>query len=336
MWRDWLIGQWFKSPVVNRLISYRVSKLVQRVKVQTSPFFCSGLLTNDVHRLDTSPCLYSFMLSNLGRIVADLFLFRFAHKPHDCFIDVGSLNLERFMKYLKVYKIRRKVSFRICPDKSVWAVYPTFPETVADYKLKKSSEQAIVVSDPRHHSFGFRILGQDFGETQDCISAFENLNQDGEEFRLKAADLDNYRTFRYRNGLAEGGEDFGIESLFPFEANAEFFNAISFDKGCYVGQELTARTYHTGVIRKRFLPVVIIDPRFSDEQVLSKQNVINADSGRTVGRFLVNFGPNGIASLKHADVLPRDESPIRIRLSESDYEIQTYKPHWWPESFSFP
>jgi len=61
-----------------------------------------------------------------------------------------------------------------------------------------------------------------------------------------------YREWRYRHGIAEGTAELG--GLLPLECNLAGLHAISFDKGCYIGQELTARTHFTGVVRKRLLP----------------------------------------------------------------------------------
>ena len=65
-----------------------------------------------------------------------------------------------------------------------------------------------------------------------------------------------YEVLRRLSGIAEGSE---ITGKTPIECNQEFLNAISFSKGCYLGQELTARTNFTGVIRKRVIPVIISD-----------------------------------------------------------------------------
>lgn len=102
--------------------------------------------------------------------------------------------------------------------------------------------------------------------------------------------------------------------------------------GCFVGQELTARTYHTGVIRKRFMPIEIVDDNFdcNSEESLPVQNVIT-DNGKTMGRFRVNHNRNGLASLKHADVLVGDSSQIKLKLTNSEFYLKTWRPFWWPK-----
>lgn len=56
----------------------------------------------------------------------------------------------------------------------------------------------------------------------------------------------DYRELRYRLGVPEGSAEFGVGKAIPLECNGDYLKAISFEKGCYIGQELTARAYHTG------------------------------------------------------------------------------------------
>ena len=67
-------------------------------------------------------------------------------------------------------------------------------------------------------------------------------------------------------GVAEGGEDLPTGKCFPMEYNLDYLKGVSFHKGCYIGQELTARTHHTGVIRKRILPISLDQPVSQGEQ----------------------------------------------------------------------
>lgn len=72
---------------------------------------------------------------------------------------------------------------------------------------------------------------------------------------IKIANQDVHSAFRYRAGVLEANE---IEGRLPYLCNLDFLKGINFNKGCYVGQELTARSYHTGMIRRRALPFAIL------------------------------------------------------------------------------
>ncbi|CAH1400617.1 unnamed protein product [Nezara viridula] len=67
---------------------------------------------------------------------------------------------------------------------------------------------------------------------------------------------DLYTLCRYKLGIGEGINELLFGQSFPLEMNCDYLNGVSFNKGCYIGQELTARTFHTGVIRKRLMPLL--------------------------------------------------------------------------------
>ena len=97
--------------------------------------------------------------------------------------------------------------------------------------------------DPRWHGLGLRGVIP-------AAAAAELLPAGADPEEAEAA----YAQWRYTLGVAEGSEELG--GLLPLECNLAGLNAISFDKGCYIGQELTARTHHTGVVRKRIVPAL--------------------------------------------------------------------------------
>ncbi len=102
-------------------------------------------------------------------------------------------------------------------------------------------------------------------------------------------------------------------------------------KGCYVGQELTARIYHTGVIRKRLMPIEIISDR-EDGQVsdsIPVQNIITND-GKNVGKFRSHTGKYGLALLKYEDAIKAN----KLTLNETNLQIKTWIPFWWPKEVS--
>jgi len=116
---------------------------------------------------------------------------------------------------------------------------------------------ALQAMDPRHPSLGMRVLSvgtpADDLTPQQRTSNFQSMMSN---FFPPATGT--YSVLRTLSGVAEGAELRGKTAL---ECNQEFMGSVSFSKGCYLGQELTARSHHTGMIRKRILPVAIIDDR---------------------------------------------------------------------------
>lgn len=99
--------------------------------------------------------------------------------------------------------------------------------------------------DPRHHTLGFRMLGPRGAGGVD-------VNE-----KLFPAQAGTYQLLRRLNGVPEGAE---VAALTALESNQELLGAVAFDKGCYLGQELTARSHFKGVVRKRLLPAFLVAP----------------------------------------------------------------------------
>ena len=116
-------------------------------------------------------------------------------------------------------------------------------------------------------------------------------------------DAEAYHMARYRLGIPEGPLEIIRESALPMECNIDLSQGIDFKKGCYVGQELTIRTKHTGVVRKRVLPITLHAPsststslnleRGADIRALDANGDVTR--GRPVGKFVASIGDVGLA-----------------------------------------
>jgi folate-binding protein YgfZ len=134
-----------------------------------------------------------------------------------------------------------------------------------------------------------------------------------------------YKIIRYLYGIPEGEE---VQGLFPLNCNFQYMDGISFNKGCYLGQELTQRTYHTGVIRKKIVPFVITkelkflqrsESEFIEIPILSIDKELNLNlkdfeiisNGKDkIGKVLVNQYNCGLAMINTELLTP--ESKITI------------------------
>jgi len=120
---------------------------------------------------------------------------------------------------------------------------------------------------------------------------------------------ESYRIRRYLKGVPEGQDELIRESALPQESDIDFMGGIDYRKGCYVGQELTIRTYHTGVVRKRVLPVMLygadeIMPNsleYLPEKELGVESIPVETSigrvekrGRSAGKWLSGVGNIGL------------------------------------------
>jgi len=132
-------------------------------------------------------------------------------------------------------------------DYQVWAAWLDQQDQIS---APQQDQSVIHLPDPRVNGFSHRFLiPQQHADPTAVLS---------ERFAgLPVATPQEYRLRRYLHGIAEGHDEMEPGRALPHEFNLDHANAVDFKKGCYVGQELTIRTQHTGVVRKRVLPVQI-------------------------------------------------------------------------------
>ncbi len=183
--------------------------------------FLQGLITNDINGLDALRPLYAALLTPQGKILFDFIL---CEHEGAVMIDCWAPAAETLLKRLAMYRLRAKFDLQARSDLAVlWS-----PAQRAEHAFE----------DPRLRELGYRAVRP----SQPDLA-------DGTE---------DYLTRRLGLGIPEGG-DFGSDKIFALDGGLEELHGISFEKGCYVGQELTARMKHRGTARKRLLPVVSSD-----------------------------------------------------------------------------
>ena len=119
-----------------------------------------------------------------------------------------------------------------------------------------------------------------------------------------------------------------MTSIF-IEIKKHFFLTVSFHKGCYLGQELIARTHHTGVIRKRTLPIKLMDPKADSSHFEADSRVRNSQ-GKAAGKVCTIYGQYGVG-LMRLEMLKKEERLFIKNKEDKDIEIVVSVPPWWPE-----
>lgn len=262
--------------------------------------YCQGLMTNDIFKLKTENSLFTVILNSKGRVLYDCLVYK---KDDRLLLECNKDDASDLVKYLKMYLLRRKLDIDILDNTSIWALFSSTPITV---ELNSVS----VFNDPRLPILGQRIIS-------DKMSNFKN--------KLDLDDSDNnftYQQWRYTNGVAEGGEFLKGQS-FPLEMNCDYLNGISFNKGCYIGQELTARTHHTGVTRKRIMPLIFDDTPSNLDLNADVYCQSDLKSKRPPGKLRGLCGNVGIALLRIDECLKAEKLII------GSYTAKTFVPSWW-------
>lgn len=252
---------------------------------------------------DKSSCISSAFLNAKGRILHDVFI----HKPsqenaQQWYLEVDKNSAPAIMKHLKKHKLRSKFKLQQLSEEEAKVFY-LWPRS-ATPEIKEGS---VLQQDPRP-KMGRRgyVVGENATQR---LKEMLRSSTAGEEYHWE-----DYMIHRMHNGHAEGPVEILSEHALPQESNLDFYGGIDFYKGCYLGQELTIRTHHTGVVRKRIVPVQLYqhdkpipkdqsrplyDPLASLPQPPNEANISKCNargrSGRSTGKWLGGFGNIGLA-----------------------------------------
>ncbi len=212
--------------------------------------FLQGLVSNDVRKLSQSRALYAAFLTPQGKYLHDFFL---VERGETILLEGERARLPDLLRRLSMFKLRAKVTLADVSDKiSVAVVFGA--DAAAKLGLAAGAGAAapfndgIAYTDPRLAELGARVIlpGND-------AQALESAG-----FTL--VEPEQYDHLRLSLGVPDGSRDLAIEKAILLEAGFDELHGVDWDKGCYMGQELTARTKYRGLIKKRLMPVTVEGP----------------------------------------------------------------------------
>jgi folate-binding protein YgfZ len=187
--------------------------------------FLHGLVTNDVQGLSAGEARFCGLLAPQGKILFDFLLFAVGEgESRRYLIDCPKALEADLIKRLTTYRLRSAVTVA------------SLSEALAVFALTEASQAGpaalAVAADPRAEALGLRAIAP-----RDSLQA--------------ASERADYDARRVAAGVPEGGVDFSYGEAFPHEANMDLLAGVDFKKGCFVGQEVVARTQHRGLARRR-------------------------------------------------------------------------------------
>lgn len=247
--------------------------------------FLQGMMTNDMEKAIPSQAIYTAILNAQGRFLHDFFVY--ADAKDSFYIDCALDEVDELIKRFKQYRLRSKASIDNRSD--------TLSVVVSDAFLA----DGFVFQDPRLKELGYRAL-----LTQDQLA------------KLTLTDDEKYLDQLMTLGIPNGRADMPAEKAIILEYGFIDLNGIDFNKGCYVGQELMARTHHQGIIRKRLFPVVI-------NGVADAEITFN---GEKAGKLISKRGAKGLALLYTDKAL--DSINGNTPLTAGGAKLSVAKPEW--------
>lgn len=300
------VYRYLSTSAAEDLSVYRLkSRGLVQVMGPDAMSFLQGLVTSDVTKLGLqTKAQYSMLLNVQGRVLYDLLLYRKPCEEPCILVECDRTVVDNFISDVKKYRIRKKVSLEnVSNNLSVFAIFSKEGSMMPD----NTQTGIIQVPDPRVPTFGMRAIAN--AETLDNIKII--------------TDEAGYHKKRCQWGIPEGVQDLPSGNCFPLESNLLYMNGVSFAKGCYLGQELTARTHHTGVIRKHIMPLVF---EKTPGPILSGQNILN-ESNKSVGKFCSSYEQFGIGVMRTADI---NGKLSVITENGKTVQLEAVRPKWWP------
>ena len=239
--------------MVDRVPTYAIlaDRALLRISGLDAKEFLQGLISNDTRRLAPNQALYAAFLTPQGKYLHDFFL---AERDEIVFLDCEAARRADLKRRLTLHRLRSKVAVEEAdPALATYAVFG--PGALAALGLRHEAGAAvplgsgIAYADPRLAGAGGRaILAAD-----EAAGIFAARG-------IAAATGKAYDRWRLELGLPDGSRDIDVDKSVLLECGFEDLRGVDFAKGCYMGQEVTARTKYRGLVKRRLVPVAIDGP----------------------------------------------------------------------------
>ena len=225
--------------------------------------FLQNIITNDINKVNETNSCFASLFSPQGK-----FLFAFIITKHKSgyFLDCENSQADGLLKQLNIYKLRSKVEIMNLSNEFVIAILEREKflnlEGTKDVlgNTIKYREDSILL-DPRNKNLGARL-----------IINLEKLYLSLKKLELKDSPADEYYELSHNLGIPQKDMNDLQNKLFGIECNFEELNGIDFKKGCYVGQENTARIKLKNKLSKRLLPIDLIEGELNKDDVIYNKN----------------------------------------------------------------
>ena len=228
--------------------------------------FLQNLISNDITKVSEAYSCFASLLSPQGKFLYEFIIIK--HKS-GYLIDCEKSQVDGLYKQLNLYKLRSKVEILNLSNEFVVAAFNyekflTFDEAkdVPGYTLKYREDPIFL--DPRNKKLGARL-----------VINLEKLYLSLKKLDLFDADIKDYYSLSHKLGIVPKDLNKLQNKLFGIECNYDELNGIDFKKGCYVGQENTARIKLKNKLSKRLFPINIINGKlYEDESIFNNENEI--------------------------------------------------------------
>ena len=268
--------------------------------------FLQNIITNNIENVSDNRSCFSALLTPQGKYLYDFIIIK--HKL-GFLLDCEKKNIDDLYKQLNLYKLRSKVEILNLSNEFV--VANLSKEKFLEIENSKDEEgytikfrEDPILLDPRSKKLGARL-----------VINLEKLYLSLKKLGLEVSDVEEYYNHSHELGIPQIDTKDLQNKIFGIECNFEELNGIDFRKGCYVGQENTARIKLKDKLSKRLFAIKVINGDLNSEEITSEN--------KNIGKLLIN-NKNPFALLK----LENKNFNFENNLKCGDANIKALKPSW--------
>ena len=268
--------------------------------------FLQNIITNNIEKVTDKMSCFAALLSPQGKYLYDFIIIK--HKS-GYFLDCEKQNIDELYKQLNLYKLRSKVEILNLSNEFLVAGLSKEKFLSMDHSKDiqgftiKFREDSIFL-DPRSKELGARL-----------IINLEKLHLSLKKLELKISNTEDYYNLSHNLGIPQIDTKNLQNKIFGIECNFEELNCIDFKKGCYVGQENTARIKLKEKLKKRLFAIKILEGKINTEEITYED--------KEIGKLLIN-NQNPFALIKFQN----ENFNFEDNLKCGEAKIKVIKPKW--------
>ena len=242
--------------------------------------FLQNLITNDIHNCTKDKVIYSCLLTPQGKFLSDFFIFKIENK---FILETHALFYKNLIKKLKIYKLRSNVFINKIDNIHSFIIFGN---------IEKDKSTIIFCKDPRRHNIGHKFIHE--SSNPKILESYNQINED------------EYHEMLIKNLVPFSHYDLEENKSLLLENNFENLNSISWDKGCYVGQEITARMKYRALLKKKIYTFNVMSgfPQ-KDQQIKEKGinvgKIISVKNKSLIAMMKIEYAESKLKSNKHIE-----------------------------------
>lgn len=278
----------------------RHGQLAIEVEGSDAANFLNDLLTAQIATLPVLTAQGACLLSPQGRILFDMLVFRASETRF--WLQLPAVEAGDFRKKLMMYRLRRDIQLTLLPDWQSGVIFGDASAASTDLGADLGETIKGGFADPRAPQLGWHLVSTAGGITP----------PKGAKMAVEA----DWQAIRIQCNVPEGPVDLERGRALMLEAGLNNLGALDFEKGCYIGQEVTARTHYRGLVKRRILPVRCAAGTLSPTMAVSHNDVVIGQilsCDEAGGAALANLRLDAVrAHMQKAEALLADGTQLSV------------------------